>query len=164
MLSKKIQEALNGQINAELYSSYLYLAMAAHFEAANLKGFANWMRIQAGEEYSHAMKFYGYINDRMGRVALQEIAAPPASWPSAQAAFNEVCKHEAKVTGLINDLVDLAVAQKDHATTSMLQWFVNEQVEEEASANEILAMLKAIKDSANGLFMIDHQLAKRGKS
>ncbi len=164
MLSKKIQDALNGQINAELYSSYLYLAMAAHFEAANLKGFANWMRVQAGEEYGHAMKFYAYINDRMSRVTLKAIAAPPASWPSAQAAFREVCKHEAKVTGLINNLVDLAVAAKDHATTAMLQWFVSEQVEEEASANEVLSMLGAIKESANGLFMVDHQLAKRGKS
>ncbi len=163
MLSKKIQDALNAQINAEMYSSYLYLAMAAHFEAANLKGFANWMQVQATEEYGHAMKFYKYIQDRMGRVTLTAIAAPPAEWASPLAAFEEVARHEAKVTGLINELMNLAQAEKDHATAGVLQWFVNEQVEEEASAADVVNMLKAIKDSTNGLFMIDHQLAKRGR-
>jgi ferritin len=164
MLSKKMLAALNAQINAELYSSYLYLSMASWFVGENLKGFASWMRVQAQEEHSHAMKFYGHILDRMGRVTLGAIEAPPASWAAASAAFADTCKHEAKVTGLINALADLAAAEKDHATANFLQWFVTEQVEEEATANEILAMLTAIKDSANGLFMIDHQLAKRGKS
>jgi ferritin len=163
MLSKKMQEALNGQINAEMYSANLYLSMAAWFESENLKGFAQWMRVQAQEEHAHAMKFYGYINDRMGRVTLGAIAAPPPSWTGPAAAFTDTCAHEAKVTGLIHALVDLAAAEKDHATTNFLQWFVSEQVEEEAVANQILAQLKAIKDSVGGLFMIDHHLGKRGK-
>jgi ferritin len=164
MLSKKMLGALNAQINAELYSSYLYLSMAAWFESENLKGFAHWMRVQAQEEHGHAMKFYGYIHDRMGRVTLGVIQAPPASWSAASAAFADTCKHEAKVTGLINALADQACAEKDHATANFLQWFVSEQVEEEAVANDILSKLKAIKDSTNGLFMIDHQLVKRGKA
>ena len=163
MLSKKMLAALNGQMNAELYSSYLYLSMAAWFEGQNLKGFAHWMRTQAGEEYAHGMKFFDFIIDRMGAVSLSAIAAPPGSWASAAAAFADTCKHEAKVTGLIHGLVDLAAAEKDHGTSNFLQWFVSEQVEEEAVANEILGKLKAIKDSAGGLFVLDHHLGKRGK-
>jgi ferritin len=163
MLSKKMQAALNRQINAELYSSNLYLAMAAWFESENLKGLSQWMQVQAKEEHAHAMKFYEYVHDRMGRVTLAGVEAPPESWASASAAFGDTCKHEAKVTGLIHALVDLATEEKDHATAVFLQWFVSEQVEEEATANEVHAKLKAIKDSTNGLFMMDHQLSKRGK-
>ena len=126
MLSKKMLAALNGQINAELYSSYLYLSMAAWFESQNLRGFAHWMRVQAQEEHGHAMKFYDFILERMSRVALAAVDAPPASWSNAAGAFADVCKHEAKVTGLIDGLADLASAQKDHATGVFLQWFVSE--------------------------------------
>jgi ferritin len=109
------------------------------------------------------MKFYEFINDRLGRVTLSAIDAPPESWTSAAAVFADTCKHESKVTGLIHDLAELAAADKDHATAVFLQWFITEQVEEESTANEIFSMLKAIKDSAGGLFMLDHQLSKRGK-
>ena len=163
MLSKKMLAALNQQINAELYSSYLYLSMAAWFESENLKGFARWMHVQAQEENAHAMKFYDYVNDRMARVSLAAIDAPPAEWASAEAAFADTGKHEAKVTGLIQDLAALAAAEKDPATGVFLQWFLSEQVEEEATANDILAKLRMIKGSAGGLLMLDHQLGHRGK-
>lgn len=162
MLSKKMLDALNDQINAELYSSYLYLAMAGNFEGLNLKGFAKWMRVQSKEEYGHAMKFFDYIHDRMGQVKLLPIDAPPKKWTPLE-AFKDVCKHEAKVTGLINNLMDLAHGENDHATGVLLQWYINEQVEEESSANSVLATLEAIKDSAGGLYMLDHQLSKRGE-
>lgn len=161
MLSQKMQDALNKQINAELYSSYLYLAMSSNFEASNLHGSAKWTRIQAQEEYAHAMKLYEYIIQRGGRATLSAIDAPPAQWPSPLATFEEIYKHELKVTALINGLVELAAAEKDHAAGVFLQWFVNEQVEEEASADQIVQMLRMIGDSKNGLFMVDHQLSKR---
>ncbi len=161
MLSDKMLEALNKQINAELYSSYMYLSMAACFDAANLKGFASWMKAQAREENAHAMKFYAYINDRGKAVQLRAIDAPPTKWATPLAAFEDTCQHEAKVTRMIYDLLELAQAEKDHATAAMLQWFVTEQVEEEAAAQEIRDKLAAIKDSPNGLFMLDHALGKR---
>jgi len=162
MLSKKMEEALNKQVNAELFSSYLYLAMAADFEAKNLPGFAHWLKLQAQEENGHAMKFYEYINDRRGRVTLGAIAAPPAEWPSPLAAFEAVLAHEEKVTGLINGLVELADAENDVATGIMLQWFVSEQVEEEKSADAIVQQLKMIGDRTQGLLMLDRALAQRG--
>lgn len=161
MLSKKMEEALNKQVNAELYSSYLYLAMAADFEAKNLPGFAHWLEVQAKEENGHAMKFYEYINDRRGRVKLAAIAAPPAEWASPLAAFEAVLAHEQKVTGLINDLVELAAKEKDTATGVFLQWFVTEQVEEEKTADAIVAQLKMIGDKGHGLIMLDRALAQR---
>jgi len=162
MLSKKMEEALNKQVNAELFSSYLYLAMAADFEAKNLPGFAHWLKLQAQEENGHAMKFYEYINDRRGRVTLGAIAAPPAEWDSPLAAFEAVLAHEGKVTGLINGLVELADAENDVATGIMLQWFVSEQVEEEKSADAIVQQLKMIGDRTQGLLMLDRALAQRG--
>ena len=162
MLSKKMQDALNKQINAELYSSYLYLSMAAHFDAENLKGSAGWMKGQAQEEHAHAMRIYDYVNDRMGRVTLAAIDAPPTAWDSPLAVFQQTCEHEAKVTAMIHDLVNLAAAEKDHATEAMLQWFVTEQVEEEAAANEIREKLETIEGSPQGLFMLDQVLAQRG--
>jgi ferritin len=161
MIGKKMLDALNEQINAELYSSYLYLAMAADFEAKNLKGFAKWMEVQAKEEAGHAKKFYDFLVDRGGRVALKVIAAPPAEWKSPLAAFEEAYAHEQKVTGLIHKLAELAAAEKDHAAAVMLQWFVTEQVEEEANASEIVEKLKLVKDSAQGLFMMDSLLGQR---
>jgi ferritin len=163
MLSPKMQDAFNKQMNAEMYSSYLYLAMAAWFENAYLPGFAQWMHAQAKEEWAHAMKFYGHINDRGGRMLLTPIAGPPTDWATTLAVFEDVAKHEAKVTGLIHDLAALAAAEKDPAAAVFLQWFVSEQVEEEASVDAVLAQLKMIGESKSSLLMIDHHMGKRGK-
>ena len=161
MVSEKMQDALNGQLNAELYSAYLYASMSAYFESVNLSGFANWMRIQVQEETVHAYKFYSFINERDGRVVLSAIEAPPTDWDSPLAAFEAAYQHEQKVTGLINDLVNLAVSEGDHATNIFLQWFVTEQVEEEASANEVIQKLKLIGDAKGGLFMLDREMGQR---
>jgi len=161
MISKKMEEALNGQLNAELYSAYLYLSMAAYFESADLAGFANWMRVQNAEEQFHAMKFYDYIIERGGRVILRPIEAPPSDWDSPLAVFEATLTHEQKVTGLINDLVDVARGQKDNASEIFLQWFVNEQVEEEDNVSKVLGQLKLIKDSPQALFMMDKEMGQR---
>lgn len=161
MLSTAMQNALNNQINAELYSSYLYLSMAAYFEAQNLLGFANWMHIQSQEENMHAMKFYTFINERRGRVLLQPIEGPKTEWESPLAAFEESLQHEQKVTGLINKLVDLAIQESDHATHSFLKWFVDEQVEEESNVDKVIQDLKRVGDSPQGLFLLDRELAGR---
>lgn len=164
MIAKKMQDALNGQINAELYSSYLYLSMVAYFQSLNLPGFANWMRVQAQEEKVHAMKIYDFIIERGGRVMLDEIAKPPGEWKSPLAVFEATYKHEQKVTGLINDLADLAGREKDHATGVFLQWFITEQVEEEKNASEIMGKLQLLKDSAGSMYMLDKELGKRGNA
>ncbi len=161
MIKDTILEALNKQLNAELYSAYLYLSMSAYFESVSLKGFANWMRVQAKEELTHAMRIYDYIVERGGRVKLETIEKPPSEWKSPLDVFEAVYNHEVRVTGMINDLVDLAMKEKDHATYNMLQWFVNEQVEEEASAEEIVQKLKMVGDEGRALFMIDRELAQR---
>jgi ferritin len=161
MLNRKMEKALNEQINAEFYSAYLYLAMAGHFAAEGLSGFAIWMRMQTQEEMAHAMKMYDFVHERGGRVALGAIPQPAAKWKSPLDVFADVLAHEQKVTGLINGLVDLALAEKDHATTIFLQWFVTEQVEEEASAGEVLHKLKLIGKDANGLFVLDRELGQR---
>jgi ferritin len=162
MLKSSIEKALNDQLNAEMYSSYLYMAMAACFESINLSGFAQWMTVQAGEEMEHARKFYSYIFERDGRVKLGAIEEPPFEWKSPLDAFEAAYKHEQKVSGLIHKLVDLARKENDHATENFLGWFVSEQVEEEASALDIVNKLKMIKDSPNGLFMLDAHLGSRG--
>ena len=161
MLSDRMNAALNGQLNAELYSGYLYLAMAAYFKQLNLAGFARWMEAQALEEQSHAMKFYAYIDERGGRIELTSIDAPPSKWDSPRAVFEAVLAHERKVTGLINDLVNLAIEQQDHATNNFLQWFVGEQVEEEAGADEVLQKVKPAGDAPGGLLMLDKELGAR---
>jgi ferritin len=161
MISRTIEEALNKQINRELFSAYLYLAMSAYFETANMKGFAKWMRIQAKEEQTHAFKFYDYIIARGSKTNLLAIEAPKSKWTSAGKVFEEVYAHEQKVTGFINSLVELAIKEKDHATFEMLQWFVKEQVEEEEHASEILAKIKAIWDVPGHLFYLDHEMGKR---
>jgi ferritin len=161
MISKKMLDAFNSQINAELYSSYLYLSMAAHFKAANLPGFANWMTVQVREETMHAMKFYNYLISRGGKVKLTAIDGPPTSWKSPLEVFEATYEHEKKVTGLINALMNLAVTEKDHAAHMFLQWFVNEQVEEEANADALVQQLKIAKDAPGAIFMIDRELAKR---
>lgn len=161
MIKTEIQNALNEQINAELYSAYLYASMGAFFESQNLKGFANWMNVQYQEEVAHATRMYNYLNERGGRVILMAIDAPPTEWNSPVNVFEEVYKHEQKVTELINNLVDLSMELKDHATYNFLQWFVAEQVEEEASADEILQQLKLLADNTGALFMIDRELGQR---
>jgi ferritin len=164
MFSEKMQDALNQQLNAELYSGYLYLGMNAYFKSISLDGFASWMYYQAQEELTHAMKFYEFINQRGGRVKLKQIETPQFEWQSPLAVFEATLEHEQKVTALINDLVELALAERDHATHIFLQWFVSEQVEEEESVNEVLEKLKLMGDARGGLFMIDRELAKREAS
>jgi ferritin len=161
MIKEKIVEAFNRQINAEVYSSYLYLSMSAHFESTNLRGFANWMRCQAQEELVHAMKFYSFVSERGGKVKLVGVEGPPIGWDSPLHVFEEAYRHEQKVTGLINDLVDLALQERDHAAHNFLQWFVAEQVEEESSADAVVQSLKLAGDQGGGLFMIDRELAQR---
>ncbi len=161
MLKKKMLKALNDQINAEMFSSYLYLSMESYFQSISLTGFAAWMRAQVQEELMHGMKFYDFVGERGGKVTLEAITKPESTWASPLAGFEAIQKHEEHVTSLINDLVDLAISEKDHATNNFLQWFVSEQVEEEASVGEIVEKLKLIKDNPSGLFMMDAELGKR---
>ena len=161
MFNKKMEKSFNEQINEELYSAYLYLSMVAYFESTNLPGFANWMRVQTQEEIVHAMKFYDYINQRNGRVVLTALADPQIEWKSPMDAFEAAYKHEVHITAKINELVNLAIEEKDHAANMFLQWFVNEQVEEEKSPSDIIQKLKMIKDSSEGLYMLDKELATR---
>ena len=163
MISKTMQDAISEQINKELYSSYLYLSMAAYFENKNLGGFAQWMRVQEGEEREHAMKFFNFLLDRGGQVSLKAIDAPPASWKSDIELFKEVAAHEAKVTGLINALYELALKEKDYPAQVLLQWYINEQVEEEKNAAEIVSRLEMIERHETAVLQLDHQLSKRGK-
>ena len=163
MIEKAMQEAMNEQINKELFSSYLYLSMAAYFEDKNLPGFAHWMRLQADEEREHAMKFYDFILERGGRVILKAIDAPKTEWSSSLEVAEEVAAHEAKVTASINALYELALKEKDYPAQVMLQWFINEQVEEEKNAAEIVANLKLIEERGTAVLMLDHRLAKRGE-
>jgi ferritin len=161
MLSKKMEKALNDQVNAELFSAYLYCSMAAYFEAINLRGCAQWMRVQTQEEMGHAAKFFDFIIERGSRVVLQALDKPQTQWKSPSAAFEAALKHEQYITGRINNLVNLAIQEKDHATNSFLKWFVDEQVEEEASVTEIVEKLKMVKNAPGGMFMIDRELGQR---
>jgi len=160
-IKEKMQDAISKQINRELYSGYLYLSMSTYFEEKNLRGFAKWMRIQAKEEQKHAMKMYEFMYERAGHVKLAAIEAPPHHWKSPLDVFKESYKHEQKVTEMIHNLITMAMAEKDYATMNFLQWYVEEQVEEEASPLAILQKLELIGDSANGLLMLDAEVAKR---
>jgi ferritin len=161
MISKNIQTALNKQLNAEFYSSYFYLSMSAYFEANDLQGFAKWFRMQADEEYAHAMKIFDYVYQVGGEVALQKIDGPKTKWNSFLEVFKDTFVHEQKVTKSINTIVDLAQKEKDHATVNFLQWFVGEQVEEEATAQQNVKRMEMIGDSKSGLFMLDNELGSR---
>jgi ferritin len=163
MFSKKLQDAMNEQIKKELYSGYLYLAMSAHFEASNLPGFASWMRLQAAEEQEHALKFFDFINERGGRVELQAIDQPPVDFEGPLAVFQTTLEHEKKVTSLINGLYELALAEKDYPAQVMLQWFIDEQVEEEANATQIVETLKMVGEKGQALVMLDRQLGERSE-
>lgn len=161
MLNKKLELELNKQVNAEFFSAYLYLSMSAFLASKNLSGFSNWMKVQFEEEQFHALKLYQYILDRGGRVELEKIEKPKTEWTNIVNVFEEVLAHEEKITSLINNLVDLAIQEKDHATVNMLQWFVEEQVEEEANASDLLGQLKLIQGKGSGLYMIDKELKQR---
>lgn len=161
MLNKEVESALNDQINAEFYSSYLYLSMAAWFEGNDLPGMARWMRIQSTEEWQHALKFYRYVMDRDGGVLLQGIDEPPREWESPLDVFKVGHEHEQTVSNSINDIVDLALKARDHATNNFLQWFVAEQVEEEATVRDICSRLRLVGNEGRGLFLIDQELASR---
>ena len=160
-MDKKLQKAFNDQIKHELYSSYIYLAMAAYFETKNLPGFAHWMKIQYKEEVAHAMKMFEFLNDRGQRVLLQAIPQPVLEFSSSLEVFEETLKHEQKVTSLINALYELAKEVSDHASVVFLQWFISEQVEEEKNATAIIQTLKLIKTEGAPLIMLDRELAKR---
>ena len=161
MLSDKLEQALNEQINAELASAYIYYSMSAYCIANDLNGMGSWFKIQAQEELTHAAKFFDYVNDRGGRVKLTGVKAPEVEWKSAQAVFEATLEHERYITGRISSLVKLTREEGDHATENFLQWFVAEQVEEEASGAEILGHLTLIGDKGHGLFMLDRELGQR---
>lgn len=161
MINPKIEQALNKQLNEEFFSSYLYLSMSAYFEKLNLNGFANWMKVQSQEEYSHAMKFYTYLIQKGGTANLEQINKPENNWDNVIAVFEATYKHEQHITECINNLVDLALEVRDHATNSFLGWFVNEQVEEEANVTKLIEELKMVADNKPGLFMMDRELAQR---
>jgi ferritin len=161
MISKKMTKALNKQINAELYSSYLYFSMSTYASTLGMKGVTHWMFIQGQEELTHALRQMQYVTTQGDQVVLEAVPQPPAKFTSLLHMFQEVLKHEKKVTALINNLVNLAQQEKDHATEIFLQWFVSEQVEEEQNATEIVGKLKMVGSSGGGLFMIDNELAAR---
>ncbi len=162
MISKNMQDAINEQIKNEVYSAYIYLSMSAHFEALNLSGFSQWLRIQYEEELSHALKLYEHVLERGGRITLLPIPQPKSEWKTSLDAFKEVLAHEELVTSLIHQLYETALMEKDYPAQVMLQWFINEQVEEEKNATEIVEQLKLIDAHGTAVLMLDHQLGKRG--
>lgn len=161
MLNKRLEEAINAQINAELWSAYLYLSMSAYCHETGHTGMANWFAVQFKEEQDHAQIFFNYIVSRGGRVKLAPIAEVPTEWDSVLAAFENTLEHERKVTALINNLYAIATEEKDYATQSKLQWFIDEQVEEEENAQEIINKLRLVQGNGYGLYMIDQELAAR---
>jgi ferritin len=163
MISKAMQDAMNEQINKELFSAYLYLSMAAYFEGTGLPGAAKWMYAQAGEEQEHAMKLFAHLVDRGGKVTLKAIGAPQVDWDGPMAAFQEVLAHEQLVTKSIHDLYAVALKENDYAVQVLLHWFINEQVEEEKNATEIVESMKRIEDHQTAVLQLDHRLSKRGK-
>ncbi|GAB4284916.1 MAG: ferritin [Candidatus Rifleibacteriota bacterium] len=161
MLNKKMSAAINEQINEEMYSFYLYLAMAEYAADKGLPGMQHWMRCQAMEELGHAVRFMNYMAEKGGKVELKALKAPPKTWKTVKQVFEEVLKHEEHITGCINNLVDLALSLKDHATSNMLNWFISEQVEEEASAKAVIDMINLTGSAPGGMFMVDKELAAR---
>jgi len=161
MIKKEVLDSINEQINAESYSAYMYLSMAAYFEEMGLSGFANWMKVQYQEESAHALKFFNYLTERNGKVVLKAIAQVPIEFNGIVDVFEKTLAHENNVTALINNLMNVAVAANDHATQSFLKWFVDEQVEEESNVEKILATLKLINGEGNGIFMMDREMSQR---
>jgi ferritin len=162
MISKAMQDAINEQIKNEFYSAYMYLSMSAYFQANNLPGFAAWLRIQFQEEQTHALKLYDHMIDRGGRIDLKALSQPPAEWKTSLEAFQNVLTHEQHVTALINQVYETALSEKDYPAQVMLQWFINEQVEEEKNATEIVEQLKLVDTHGTAVLMLDHRLGKRG--
>ncbi|MEW5822592.1 MAG: ferritin [Cyanobacteriota bacterium] len=161
MLSQQLEEALNKQLNKELHSAYIYQSMAAYFESTDFEGMALWMDHQTQEEMIHARKFYDYINERGGRVRLTGIEAPKVDWDSPLSVYQDALEHERYITKSIYELVDLAQGERDHMTNAFLQWFITEQAEEEATASAVISKLERVKNSPDGTFMMDRELAKR---
>ncbi len=161
MLKRSLEKALNAQINAEMYSAYMYLSMSAWFDAKGLPGMSNWMKAQFQEEMFHADKFFHYVLERGGRVTLEAIEAPPVAWENALDVFDKTLEHERLVTGLINDLASLSLDERDHATHNFLQWFIAEQVEEEATAEEFVNQLRMVGGSGHGMLMLDREMKTR---
>ena len=160
-ISEKLQDAINKNINAEIYSAYLYLSMSAYFEAISLRGFAHWMRAQHDEELSHALKLFDYVNDRNGRVALQAIDQPTVEFTSPLDVMQQTLEHERQVTSMIDELYTLAHSEKDNATHVLLEWFFEEQVEEEKAVSEIIEQLKLVGDDGTGMLILDARLGER---
>ena len=161
MLNKRIEKLLNEQINAEFYSAFLYLSMSSYLSSNNLNGFANWMKVQFEEEQSHAMKMYDFVLERGGAVQLSAIEKPEITWSNILDVFRATLEHEQKVTAMINELTSVAMEVKDHATVNFLQWFVDEQVEEEASVSDMLSQLELVEGKGTGLFMLDREAKTR---
>lgn len=161
MMNEKLEKAFNDQINKELYSEYLYMSMYAYFDRQNLQGFKNWMNVQMQEEHAHAMGMFNYLHERGGKVVLQAIEHPETDWNSPVELFEHVLKHEKYVTSLINSLMDVADEVKDRAAVSFLDWYLKEQVEEEANVSKVLKTLKMVCDDKNSLYMFDKELATR---
>ncbi len=161
MIKSELNDLLNRQINAEFHAAYLYLAMATYFESLDLTGFANWMRVQFEEEQFHAMKFYNYLLERDGNITLEAIEKPESDFSSIVDVFEKSLAHEQKITGMINDIMAAAVAANDFATVNFLQWFVEEQVEEEAAVKTILAQLRMVDGKGHAILMFDREFAAR---
>lgn len=161
MISKKLQDAINVQINKELFSEYLYISMQAWFANQNLDGFATWMDVQGQEERFHAMRFFNYLIARGGKVELKPIAGPTVDFKSPLAVFKAALEHEQAMSKSINELMEVAIKEKDHSARGMLQWYVNEQVEEEASVDKVIHHLEMVKDDPHAIFMLDNQLGTR---
>jgi ferritin len=161
MIKQRLQDALNEQINAEIYSSYMYFSMASWFDSISLDGFSHWLRVQALEEMTHVQKISGFLTERSGRALMTAVDAPPTDWASPLACFEEVYEHECKETELINSLMDVALEERDHATVSFLQWFVDEQIEEEANTDAVVQKLKLVEGNRGGLFMLDREMDAR---
>lgn len=161
MINTKLQDAINNQIKEEMDSAYLYLAMSVYCEGKNLRGFAHWLKVQYQEETSHAFKLLNYLGERGGRPTLQAIDAPPAEYGTPVELFSKVLAHEIKITSLINKLYEVAITEKDYAAQIFLQWFIEEQVEEEGTASAILERLKIVGDKGGSLLYIDKELGKR---
>lgn len=161
MLGESMQNALNNQLQAELYSAYIYLAMSAHCEDENFTGAAQWLKVQADEEVGHAMRFFNFVQERGGRVELKQIEKPPKEFKSLTDVFQKALEHERKITSRINELYEMAVSKEDYPTQVFLQWFVEEQVEEESSAEQIVDKLKMVGDDKMALLQVDRELGSR---
>lgn len=161
MIKQRIQDAFNEQTNAEIYSSYMYFSMASWFDSISLTGFSHWLRVQALEELTHVQKISGFLNERGGRAIMKAVQAPPSDWASPLACFEEIHAHECKVTELINNLMDITLEERDHASVSFLKWFVDEQIEEEANTDAVVQKLKLVEGNKGGLFMLDREMDAR---